>query len=221
MVASVFVQCLLISHLKLAAQETRSTKNVLCPILDVSSSCNIPMGFSGTMFFCQDGTDQCTLTGSADFPLSPFVVTTPLHRCSVANMAWDPLASVGRMLTFFGVWLAALTALTFILRVSFAGVQKARLDVHDISLPVEGADVLGCDLFPDKAYCSGTGKRISRIRSVARTLSSRRRVSGRATEVVNGHGSSLSILDASFKFARASYLVSGEAWSTVRMEQSF
>ena len=29
----------------------------------------------------------------------------------------------------------------------------------------------------------------------------------------------LSILDARFKFARASYLVSGEPWSTVRMEQ--
>ena len=30
---------------------------------------------------------------------------------------------------------------------------------------------------------------------------------------------SLSIFDASFKFARASYLVSGEPWSTVRLEQ--
>ena len=29
----------------------------------------------------------------------------------------------------------------------------------------------------------------------------------------------LSLLDASFKFARASCLVSGEPWSTVRMEQ--
>ena len=46
-------------------------------------------------------------------------------------------------------------------------------------------------------------------------------------ELINGHESflalsnrgALSILDASFKFARASYLVSGEPWSTVRMEQ--
>ena len=46
-------------------------------------------------------------------------------------------------------------------------------------------------------------------------------------ELVNGHESflalsnrgALSILDASFKFERASYLASGEPWSTVRMEQ--
>ena len=52
-------------------------------------------------------------------------------------------------------------------------------------------------------------------------------VSGRAMKLVNGHASflalsnrsALSILDASFKFVRASYLVSGEPWSTVRMER--
>ena len=46
-------------------------------------------------------------------------------------------------------------------------------------------------------------------------------------ELVNGHESflalsnrgTISILDASFKFARASYLMSGEPWSTVRTEQ--
>ena len=67
---------------------------------------------------------------------------------------------------------------------------------------------------------------LARIRSVARTVSSRRRICGRAMELVNGYGSflalsnrrALSILDASFKFAWASYLVAGEPWSTVRME---
>ena len=52
----------------------------------------------------------------------------------------------------------------------------------------------------------------ARVRSVARTVSSRRRISGRAMELVNGHESilahgnrgALSILDASFKFARSS-----------------
>ena len=56
----------------------------------------------------------------------------------------------------------------------------------------------------------GTGKRISRTRSVVR----------RATELVNGQESFLALinrgvlatLDASFKFTRAS----GEPWSTVR-----
>ena len=46
-------------------------------------------------------------------------------------------------------------------------------------------------------------------------------------ELVNGHESflalssrgSLSVFDASFKFARASHMVSGEPWSTVRAEQ--
>ena len=52
-------------------------------------------------------------------------------------------------------------------------------------------------------------------------------MSGRAMELVNGYESLLAlnnlgallILDASFKFALGSYLVSGEPWSTVRMEQ--
>ena len=29
----------------------------------------LPMGFSWTMFYCQDVTDHCTLAGSADSPL--------------------------------------------------------------------------------------------------------------------------------------------------------
>ena len=37
------------------------------------------------------------------------VVTTPHHRCSVANMAWDRLVSVGRMQAMLGIWLATQT----------------------------------------------------------------------------------------------------------------
>ena len=38
--------------------------------------------------------------------LFSFVVTTPRHHWSVANMEWDPMASVGRMLTMWcsGSW---------------------------------------------------------------------------------------------------------------------
>ena len=43
-------------------------------------------------------------------PLFLFVVTTPHHRCSVANMAWDPLASVGRVPTILGFSSVAQTA---------------------------------------------------------------------------------------------------------------
>ena len=99
--------------------------------------------------------------------------------------------------------------------------MRAGLDFQHISLANGDADVLGYEVL------QWNGKRIARIRLVARTVSSRCRVSGRAMELVNGHESflalsdrgALSILDASFKFAQASYLVAGEPWSTVRMEQ--
>ena len=108
-----------------------------------------------------------------------------------------------------------------------AGVQKAGLDVHDMSLASGSADVLGYDVSPSSVCCFGTSKRISRVRSVARTVSTCRRVGRRAMELVDGHESFLalsnlgvlSILHGSFKFARASYLVFGERWSTVRVEQ--
>ena len=60
-----------------------------------------------------------------------------------------------------------------------AGGKKAGLDVHDISLACGSADVLGYEVSPVNACCRGTaGKSIARIRSVARTVSSRRRICG-------------------------------------------
>ena len=123
--------------------------------------------------------------------LSFFVVTTSHHRCSVANMVWDPLTSVGRMLTILGFWLAAQTVLTFILHVSLQVHRKAGLDVHDISLSSVIANVLGYEVSP--ACYSGPGKRIARIRSVVWTVSSRLPGSGRAMELVNGHESFLAL----------------------------
>ena len=66
-----------------------------------------------------------------------------------------------------------------------ACVQKACLDAHEMSLASGSGDVLGCEVSP--ANGRGTGKRISRIRSVARTVSSRRRIGGRTMELVHGH----------------------------------
>ena len=108
-----------------------------------------------------------------------------------------------------------------------SGEQKAGLDAHDISLASGCAYVLGYEVSPANSYCSGAGKRIARIRSVARTVSSRRRTSRRAMELVSGRKSflavsnrgAISILDTSFKFERTSYLVSGDPWSTVRKEK--
>ena len=51
-------------------------------------------------------------------------VTAPHHRCSVANMAWDPLASVGRMRTIFGFWLVVQPAPTFISHVPLRVYRK-------------------------------------------------------------------------------------------------
>ena len=108
-----------------------------------------------------------------------------------------------------------------------AGVKKAGLDFHDISLASGSADVLGYEVYPANAYCSGADKRLARIRSVATDglfAPSHQRPSDGARQwsrvlLALSNRGALSILDASFKFARASYLVSGEPWSTVRMEQ--
>ena len=66
-----------------------------------------------------------------------FVVTTPHHRCSAANMAWDPLASVGRMLTVLGFCLAVQTALTLISHVSLQVYRKPISMFTTYPLPVE------------------------------------------------------------------------------------
>ena len=144
--------------------------------------------FRWRCFFCQDVTDHCTLAESADSPL--FTVTTPHHLCSRANMAWDRLVSVGRMLTIFGFWRAGQTAPTFISHVS-KQVKRAGFDVHDLSLASGSADVLGYEGSPAHFHCSGAGSSTALVRSVARTVSSHRRISGRAMEVVSGHESFL------------------------------
>ena len=45
------------------------------------------------------------------------------------------------------------------------------------------------NLSPANASCSGTGKRMARIGSVARTVSVRHRISGRAMELIIGQES--------------------------------
>ena len=134
-----------------------------------------------------------------------FAVTTP-HRCSVADKAWDRLVSAGRMLTIFGFWHCTNVHLARLI----ASVTRAGLDVHDTcTLPAEVQmfSIMMCDQ-PTRIEVE-RGERIARIRSVAWTIFARRRVSGRAMELVNGHESflalsnrgALSILHASFKFA--------------------
>ena len=97
-------------------------------------------------------------------------------------------------------------------------MQKAGLDVHDIFRAKRSADVLGYK-FPQPTRVA-----VERANGYHAVDQSRRRIGGRAMELVNGdeffslalsNSGALSILDANFKVARAS----GEPWSTVRLEQ--
>ena len=76
---------------------------------------------------------HCTLTESADSLIS-FVVAITLHCCSVAKMAWGPLAPVGRMLTILEVLAPGADCTEVHLARLVADLQKADLDVHDMSL---------------------------------------------------------------------------------------
>ena len=88
------------------------------------------------------------------------------------------------------------------------------------------ADVSRYEVSPANAYCCGIGKWISPMLSRTDGMFAVASAVGRWTSSV-GHESfralskrgALSIMDASFKFARVSDLVSGEPWSTVRVEQ--
>ena len=95
-------------------------------------------------------------------------VTTPHHRCSVANMAWDRLVSAGRMLTILGFLARGANCTNVHLARLTAGVKRAGVDVHDTSL-ASGSNLLGYEVSPANSYCCGTGKRTARGHSVART----------------------------------------------------
>ena len=149
-------------------------------------------------------------------------MTTPLRRCSDANMVWEALASVGRMLSLVvgwrgrgreeGIGLAARTALTFMLHVSLQVSRK----------PVSMFTTYPCQW---KCRCSRPRSvpllQWNKQTEITYSLQSHgrslrpRRISGRALECVNCHES---LCDASFKLSRACYLVSEEPWSTVPLE---
>ena len=107
MVASVCSHCRLFSHLKLATQEKWSTKKRLDPdSLRYLVPTTPPVVFLGRCFSVK----MSRITARQREVLTAFfsyVVTTPHHRCSAANMAWDPMASFGRMLTILWFWLVA------------------------------------------------------------------------------------------------------------------
>ena len=73
-----------------------------------------PIGFSWAMFFLSKCHEPLYSRRKCLFSSDHFVVTTPHHRCSVANMTWDRFVSFGDMLTILGFWFAVFTVLTFI-----------------------------------------------------------------------------------------------------------
>ena len=78
-----------------------------------------------------------------------FAATTLLHRCLVAKMAWDPLVSVGRLLTILGVLARGANCTNVHLARLIAGVQKAgsRYSRH-IPCQRKCRDVLGFGVSP-------------------------------------------------------------------------
>ena len=163
----------------------------------MSCSYNTSYWFSWAVFFCQDVTDHCTLAGSADSHL--YICrdhsTPPLlgskHGMGSCGFRWSSCGVLARGTDCTNVHFARL----------IASVKKAGLDVHDTSLASGCADVLDYVVSQANSNCSGTRTRIARTRSIARTVSSRRRISFLALS----NRVALSILDASFMFARIWY----------------
>ena len=139
MVASVFffLHWPLFSHPKSATQEGRSTRNVLLPFpSSILSLRHFQWVSHGPCSSVKDVTDRCTLTGSADYPFFS-AVTTLFHCCSVANMAWDPLVSVGQMLTISGSGSRRKLHFSFILHVSLQVYRKPVSIFTTYPLPAE------------------------------------------------------------------------------------
>ena len=86
----------LFSHPKFSTQAKKWTENVL--FLH-----HILWFFPGDVFLLRCHGSRITARSRDVLTLlCSFVVTAPHHHCSVANMVWDPLASVGRVLTIWG-----------------------------------------------------------------------------------------------------------------------
>ena len=88
-----------------------------------------PKGFFWAMFFCQDVTDHCTLAGSAlwcrDHSTPPLLGSK--HGMGSLGFRWSYADNNGVLATGANCTTVQLARL-------IAGVKKAGLDVHDVSL---------------------------------------------------------------------------------------
>ena len=120
---------------------------------------------------CQDVTDHCTLAGSADSPL-----------CICRDHAAPPLLDTKRAMGSFGFqwsyadnfWVLARGANCTDVHLArlVAGLRKAGLDVHDMSLASGCADVFGYEVSSANAYCSANDITYSLSRSTVSFSSS-------------------------------------------------
>ena len=145
----------------LGTKEKRSIDDVLLPILCFSL-------FLQHLRWVFPWVEMSRITAPSREVLTlifPFVLTNPLHRCSFANMAWDPFGFRWSCANNFGILTRGAYCPNVHLARLIAGVQKASLDVHDISLASGSTDVSRYEVSPAHAHCNETGKRISRMRS--------------------------------------------------------
>ena len=153
-------------------------------LIDLFGSCNTPDGFFLGDVFSVKTSRIVALSLEGLTVLCVSARTTPHHRCSDANTSW--VFSRWSDAHNYGVLDRGIDCTNVHFARLMAGVKGAGLNIHDISQASGSANVLGYELLPASAFCSGTAKRVARIRAV----------------------------DASFNFARSSYLVSGQrrAW---------
>ena len=129
------------------------------------------------MFFCHGSLHA---RGSGHYPL--FVCrdhsTPPLLICKRGTGSAGFRSSHADI---FGFWFAAQTALTLISHVSLQVYRKVASMFTTYPLPAEVHMFAASEVSLANAHCSGMGKRTSRVRSVARTVSS---VGQRSSSVV-------------------------------------
>ena len=161
MTVGAFLHCPLSSHPNLLTRDKRSMEEDLHPIPGfILFLQHTQQGFVWRCFSVRMSRITARSRAVLTF-LFLFAVTTPHHRCLVANMVLDPLASVGGMLTILGVLARGADCTDVHLARLIAGVKKASLDVHDISLASGSADVSGYEVSPANSHCSGTRKSYS------------------------------------------------------------
>ena len=143
------------------------------------------------MFFCQDVTDHCT-TGSDDSPL----FDCRDHFAPPLLAGKNGMGSAGFCWSYadnFGHRLAAQTALTFSLHVLLQVYRRQASMFTTYSLPPEVQMFSAVRCLRPPRVAVKTSKRISRIRSVARSL--------RAVALAVGQGSSSTVTSLSWRSA--------------------